>query len=196
MNRPRWTLAHGFFLAMGGIVFYDKKGLPVGTLIPNILFKALETGKFAEWPFLTITKEEIEDKSKSDPFTKSILVIQTAWFTARCIGRIAVELPLVELEVITLAFTAMNVVTFAMRWHKPQNVNLPIPVTLTPPQVTIYLSLQTETVTGSSVYCMKQEFCRVATNVGLYFQLKLRTLRNNIDEEKMSSSIEQLFPAA
>ncbi len=51
---------------MNGIVFYDKEGQPVGSLTPNILFQALETGEFVEWPPLTITKEEIEDRSKGD----------------------------------------------------------------------------------------------------------------------------------
>ncbi len=151
---------------MNGIVFYDKQGLPVGPLTPNILFKALETGEFADWPLLTITKEEIEDKSKSDFFTKSILVLQTIWFTVKCIGRIADGLSLAELEVITFAFATMNIVTFVMWLHKPQNINLPIPVTLTPPQIVIYSSLQAATVSNNNRICLKRRLRRTGTKVG------------------------------
>ncbi len=80
---------------MGSCYVTRKTNLSV--LLPPIFFRALETGKFTHLPPLMITREEIEDKSKGDLFTKSILVLQTTWFTVGLIGRIAVGLPLVEL---------------------------------------------------------------------------------------------------
>ncbi len=73
-----------------------------------------------------ITEAEIEDRSKGDIISKTVVLLQTTWFIVQCIARWSMHLPLTELEIITLGFAVLNGITYALWWHKPQNVGLPV----------------------------------------------------------------------
>ena len=80
------------------------------------------------WP--SITEPEIQDRSKADLFSKGIVLLQTAWFIIECLSRFATKLAVTELEVVTLAFAALNGITYWLWWHKPSDVRCPVPVYL------------------------------------------------------------------
>lgn len=150
-----WTLTHGFFLLMNGFVLYNDNGDPMGPLIPAILFHELDSSEIG-LP-ITVSKEEIQDKSKGDFFTKLIVVTQTTWFTIQCFSCTATGLPLMALEVVTLTFAMLNGFTYAMWWHKPQNVDVSVPVILSPwlqAQVSRLLA-----VNGSEALPMNAKIC-------------------------------------
>ena len=73
-----------------------------------------------------ITKSEIEDRSKGDAISKTIVILQTAWFIAQCIARWSTSIPVTELEILTLGFAMLNGITYVLWWHKPQNVGVPV----------------------------------------------------------------------
>ncbi|KAF9473630.1 hypothetical protein BDN70DRAFT_908808 [Pholiota conissans] len=105
---PRWTLAHGFFVQMGGF--------------QNII----------DAP--RITEEEIQDRGKGDIISKIFIIVQTTWFVVQCLARWSQHLPVSELEVVTLGFAMLNGVTYALWWHKPQNVGRPVLIERKNPQ--------------------------------------------------------------
>ncbi|KAF5371552.1 hypothetical protein D9757_010364 [Collybiopsis confluens] len=70
--------------------------------------------------------KELEDRNKSDSFAKLIAVGQTIWFVVQLCARWATNLPITELEVMTLAFAAMNVPIYFFWWNKPLGVGVPI----------------------------------------------------------------------
>lgn len=76
-----------------------------------------------EWP--QITESEIQDRSKSDTFSKGIVILQTSWFVIQCIVRGSTGLAITALELMTLAFAALNVVTYFFWWNKPVDVRYP-----------------------------------------------------------------------
>ena len=78
--------------------------------------------------FTVPTKEEIEDKGKSDWLAKSLVLLQTSWFVMQCIARAVDHLPVTHLEIMTLAYAAMNFVIYIFWWNKPLNVNRPVRV--------------------------------------------------------------------
>ena len=78
--------------------------------------------------FTVPTKEEIEDKGKSDWLAKFLVLLQTSWFVMQCIARAIEHLPLTHLEIVTLAYAAMNFVIYVFWWNKPLNVNRPVRV--------------------------------------------------------------------
>ena len=78
--------------------------------------------------FSVPTEAEIKDKGKSDWFAKSFVVLQTSWFVMQCIARGIKHLPVTHLEIVTLAYAAMNFVMYALWWNKPLNVDRPIRV--------------------------------------------------------------------
>ena len=78
--------------------------------------------------FTVPTEAEIRDKGKSDWLAKSLVLLQTSWFVMQCIARAINHLPITHLEIVTLAYAAMNFVIYIFWWNKPLNVNRPVRV--------------------------------------------------------------------
>ena len=78
--------------------------------------------------FFVPTKAQIEDKGKSDWLAKSFVLLQTSWFVMQCIARAIKHLPVTHLEIVTLAYAAMNFVIYIFWWNKPLSVNQPVRV--------------------------------------------------------------------
>ena len=74
------------------------------------------------------TQQELQNQSKSDGFAKTLVLLQTLWFVTQCIARRVENLPTTELEIVTLAYTAIYVGIFIAWWDKPRNVDCPIRV--------------------------------------------------------------------
>ena len=78
--------------------------------------------------FIMPTEAEIKDKGKSDWLAKFLVLLQTLWFVMQCIARAIERLPVTHLEIVTLAYAAMNFVIYIFWWNKPLNVNRPVRV--------------------------------------------------------------------
>ena len=98
-----------------------------GVLDHDELRNLLREGKIA---FPTITQEEIQDRSKADGLAKGSAVLQTTWFIAQCISRTAQGLIITEIELMTLAFAALNGILYFLWWNKPLDVKCCVPVLL------------------------------------------------------------------
>jgi hypothetical protein len=110
-----WTQSHGYFAIMGGFMIFegDKEH---HTVTPDELEELLKNGN------IRITEKEIRDKGRGDALSKGLILVQTTWFILQCIARRVEGLPITELELVTLAFAALNFVTYAVWWNKPLNV--------------------------------------------------------------------------
>ncbi|KAI9430731.1 hypothetical protein F5148DRAFT_990528, partial [Russula earlei] len=113
-----WTTTHGFFAIMGGFMEYEGNR-PIRVLFPEQLHSYSLTGN---GDFPRVAKEEIKDKSKGDFISKSLVILQTSWFVIQCIARGIKGLPITELELVTVAFVALNFVMYLLWWDKPLNV--------------------------------------------------------------------------
>ena len=80
------------------------------------------------YSFAMPTEAEIKDRGKSDWLAKSLVILQTSWFVMQCIARGIKHLPVTHLEIVTLAYAAMNFVIYVFWWNKPLNVNRPVRV--------------------------------------------------------------------
>ncbi|KAK7024469.1 hypothetical protein VNI00_016266 [Paramarasmius palmivorus] len=78
--------------------------------------------------YITLTKDEIKDRSHADVITKSIAVIQTIWFIMQVIARAVEGLAITELEIVTVGFAILNFGTYFLWWNKPQRVRHPVRV--------------------------------------------------------------------
>ena len=67
-------------------------------------------------------EREIKDRSHSDGFAKLIAVGQTTWFMVQLLARLTQHLPITELEIMTVAFAAMNILIYFFWWDKPMGV--------------------------------------------------------------------------
>ncbi|PVF91966.1 hypothetical protein CPB86DRAFT_820042 [Serendipita vermifera] len=129
-----WTTAHGFFVSMGGFHAFVREEVegksqtrgsdqPYYPLHRNEVMQMYRDGQL-DLPL----EAEIQDKGKTDWLAKTIIMLQTGWFIIQCIARKAAHLTLTELEVVTLAYTIMNVGIYTAWWDKPRNVDRPIRV--------------------------------------------------------------------
>ena len=127
---------HGFFIIMGGFHLFErsseKKGDAQmvsqeddGPLYPLL---ARDLARDDIYSFTMPTEAEIKDRGKSDWLAKSLVLLQTSWFVMQCIARAVKHLPVTHLEIVTLAYAAMNFVIYVFWWNKPLNVNLPVRV--------------------------------------------------------------------
>ena len=112
---------------MGGFALHDADKTFLRVLDESTL-EELDMAGEIEWP--TATAKEIQDRSKADIFSKGIVLLQTAWFIVQCISRFATKLAVTELEVVTLAFAALNAVTYWLWWDEPLDVRCAVPVYL------------------------------------------------------------------
>jgi hypothetical protein len=109
---------------MGGFMLFDGDQA-VRTLFPEELEYLSRMG---EIDFPSITEREIRDKSKGDILSKGLVIMQLAWFALQCVARGVEHLPITQLELVTLAFAALNMATYWLWWNKALNVQCPLPV--------------------------------------------------------------------
>jgi hypothetical protein len=106
---------------MGGFAIFEGDDM-------HHVVVAEEIGDLLKNGEIRITEKEIRDKGRGDALSKGLILIQTTWFILQCIARKVVHLPITELELVTLAFAALNFVTYALWWYKPLNVECPVRV--------------------------------------------------------------------
>src|SRR5271170_3051806 len=116
-------------MIMGGFHYFegsDKAGASYNAVHPLTYENAISMLKSGT--ISLPTEEEIQDRSKSDWLAKTIVLLQTLWFVTQGIARSIETLPATELEIVTLAYTTINVGMFIAWWDKPRNVDHPIRV--------------------------------------------------------------------
>jgi hypothetical protein len=105
---------------MGGFYLFDGKK-PMRPLSRHEVKDLVQKGLL-----VPPTESEIKDKSKGDPLSKGFVLVQVAWFVIQCIARRIQHLPITELEVVTLAYTTVNVAIYGFWWYKPLSVMRPV----------------------------------------------------------------------
>ncbi|KAF8950662.1 hypothetical protein BDZ97DRAFT_1687152 [Flammula alnicola] len=135
-----WTKTHGYFLQMGGFMLFEGNTRK-GVLSHRTLEALLEEDKIK---FPNITEEEIQDRSKGDALSKTLVIGQTTWFIAQCISRKAQGLVTTELELVTLGFAVLNAFMYYFWWNKPLGVRTSVPVYL--------LDTPTDNIDSTDIY--------------------------------------------
>jgi len=111
-------------------MLYAADGNQIKTLDIDTLY-GLYKKKKIEWP--RISKKEIEDRSKGDFLSKGIAMLQTTWFIAQCILRGVYKISLTQLELATVAFSALTIALSILWMNKPLAVTYPFRVNLLAP---------------------------------------------------------------
>lgn len=70
-------------------------------------------------------KEEIDDLSKADIFTKLFACVQSIWLVVQSIARVLDGLPITQLELATMALVFCALIMYALWWNKPFGVERP-----------------------------------------------------------------------
>jgi hypothetical protein len=126
-----WTPTHAYFANMGGLIYsnnFSYRGKLQFYVVPGtqLSYRYVWNGRNHPLHGLTLTKEDIEDKSKADWLLKGFTISQITWLVLTVLVRGTKDLPLTQLEIATLAFSIFAIVTYAANWWKPKDVGQPI----------------------------------------------------------------------
>ncbi|KAK3384871.1 hypothetical protein B0H63DRAFT_394668 [Podospora didyma] len=132
-DTDEWTLEHAFYANSGGFVLQtpDTDEFPINAAS----VRHLVSRGYIKLP--EISRDEIWDKSKADVFAKGLAMLQGGWIIIQAIARKSQNLPLVPLELFTLAFVVSTVTTYFFWWRKPQHVSTPTVIRCKVPMSTI-----------------------------------------------------------
>ncbi|PVH80741.1 hypothetical protein DL98DRAFT_515134 [Cadophora sp. DSE1049] len=73
----------------------------------------------------SVTVEELNDKSKSDAFSRLVSLVQIIWIVIQVIARSVQGLSVSQLEITVVAFSACAVVIYALGWKKTKGAAIP-----------------------------------------------------------------------
>ncbi|KAF1985362.1 hypothetical protein K402DRAFT_334339 [Aulographum hederae CBS 113979] len=109
---PKWTLAHSYYLLMGGfrLRFADVKAMMTLYKYRCILPSDLPS------------RREIEDKGKADSLMKLFALFQASYLVLQCIARAAQGLSTTTLEISTVAYVPCTCFVTYLWWSKPYDV--------------------------------------------------------------------------
>lgn len=120
----RLTMVQAFYIGMLGVRYRYGPGA-YRVLWPG-QFAWLLNNNLVRWDDIRdlwgLAAEHIHDKSKADGLVKLAALCQVVWFILQCITRGAHDLPLAALEVMTIAYVAVMVVTYFFWWIKPKDI--------------------------------------------------------------------------
>ena len=125
LGYSNWTLSHGFFADMGGILLQPRDSTPFLVNARQLVY--LVQHRYIEYP--QISSEAIEDKSKADTMTKFLTVLQASWLLVQLGGRAKERLATTTLELSSAAIVLCTFGTFVCWLHKPSDVQTCITLT-------------------------------------------------------------------
>ncbi|KAK6435172.1 hypothetical protein LTR95_008646 [Oleoguttula sp. CCFEE 5521] len=120
----RWSISECFHIDMAGYGISRWTSVTdreVTRLQAHSFVQVLELNPSLVLPQL-LDADEVAARSKSDVFTRSIVLTQILYFVVAVISRWIEHQPVTPLEVGTLAFTMYSFCTYGLYWHKPQGV--------------------------------------------------------------------------
>jgi hypothetical protein len=110
---------------MRGFRLVHEDGTPSRSILPSE-FQQLVRDRVIDLP--SISKDQIDDRSKADLVAKSFALLQTVWFITQCIARWAERLPVTLLELLTLSYTVLSFTNYVFWWNKPMAVTLAVDI--------------------------------------------------------------------
>ena len=130
VQRPEWTLIHGFYALMGGFALDSSDSTE--TFLPESQTRAALTSEGLRFllqhepnSLPSISKDEIKDKSKADGLQKTLICAQALWFCVNVIVRLAQKLPISLLELNAVGHALCALLIYCMWWHKPLDIDEP-----------------------------------------------------------------------
>ncbi|OQO04191.1 hypothetical protein B0A48_10801 [Cryoendolithus antarcticus] len=121
-----WSLRECFYITMGGYAISqrgDSEHRGIVHLWPESFIHLLKQDPANVLPQL-LTNEEIADRSKSDMFTKTVILVQVCYFCITLFTRWAKRIPVTPLEVATIAYTTCSIFTYGLFLYKPQGATV------------------------------------------------------------------------
>lgn len=121
-----FSLTQAFIFVIKSVYQTPRNSEETECISPETLVELVSSGKLSLSGLPT--DDQIADKSKRDWTFKSLSIIQTLWFIASIIARLARGYPVSLYEDITVANAFCGVIEFSCLFHCPQDIRLPFVV--------------------------------------------------------------------
>lgn len=128
----QWTVFHSYYAQMGGIL---RLSFPLGSEEHYTVITATKLTKQHFWDannvnehplkYLELSQRDIQDKSKADWFLKSLSMLQILWLVLNVGLRGTTGLHVTQLEIATVSFAVMAILTYLASWWKPKDISQP-----------------------------------------------------------------------
>jgi hypothetical protein len=121
-----WSLEQSFFIIMGGLWGHCSNVERPFVILPAGVLRLVDRGIITvEDPGPILSTRQIRDRSKVDTVGRVVTILQVSWMVLQVVGRLAAGLPLATLEIVTCAYIACALVTYAAWWKKPKDIEVP-----------------------------------------------------------------------
>lgn len=133
-DHVKWSLTHTYYANMGGfVIMKEERNETVNEYILHHLSRR-DLYKLREMNYIArlrdITEEELIDRSKDDPFIKTISVVQIIWSTMQILVRAVRKLSICPIELAVLAFAACAIIIHGLYWDKPKSIGASTTITM------------------------------------------------------------------
>ena len=125
LTEGRLKLIHAYYISMLALRYRTPRGTRV--IWPNQFTWMLQQGlvKWDDHGQWGLAEENIRDKSNADGTAKLLALAQVSWFAAQSVMRSVHNLPLAQLESMTLSYIPLFAITYLFWWVKPKDVTTP-----------------------------------------------------------------------
>jgi hypothetical protein len=151
-------MVRAFYIGMLALRYRTKRGAKI--IWPNQYQWLLEQ-HIIDWKAHQswgLSRENIRDKSNANTTVKAFAILQVSWFVAQSIMRAVHDLPLSQLESMTLSYVPLFIATYFFWWSKPKDVLTPSVVDLpemTKEQKEIFEHMAVDTIFDDE--CLKEQ---------------------------------------
>ncbi|KAF7681180.1 hypothetical protein GT037_000156 [Alternaria burnsii] len=121
----KWSHAFSHLISMRGV----KLRLSTAPDAPEAILRIPDMIRFIEQGWIECEEFSIaavQDKSKANPFNKTVASIQIFWFFSQLLGRLTSTIEISPLEWFTLAYVMCAFFMYGFWWYKPFDVQTPL----------------------------------------------------------------------
>ena len=142
-----WNMRLCFFVNMGGlhVRFADYKPRDGNDEAESFPVTCEELAYLVRRGYIdapALTEQDVNDRNKADGLGRTISVIQSLWFTISTLARINQGLHITTLEITTLAFVFIMLLTTMCWWRKPMDITIPIVIDVDESRATLATVLE------------------------------------------------------
>jgi hypothetical protein len=120
------SMTQAYFVIMEGLIVRSSDGKLLQPWKEPTFSGTIAYFSAAGVSIESVSLEDIEDKSKSDSFSRLLACFQISWLFVQLIGRATQGLPISTLELFTVSNAACAVVSYVIWWNKPKDVGRPV----------------------------------------------------------------------
>ncbi|KAJ5643868.1 uncharacterized protein N7484_006375 [Penicillium longicatenatum] len=122
-----WSLVQAFCINAGALALRTKDEWVYSVLTDEEMVDFITSGTVRP---SDLPEQEIQSRAKADSFAKLFTLFQVTWFLCNAFTRWGYHIPVSPLELATVAYVVIAILTYLTWWYKPKDISTPVLVIL------------------------------------------------------------------